>query len=305
MDWIDRGTSIEIIPPSEFDFKECLVYLERSDREVMHQVRNGFLYKLIKANQEPVLLKIGKSSDAIHVEFPANYPSSKSRREIAAYVWELFDLERDLTPFYEMASRDKVLHTLIDKYHGLRIIRIPDLFEALAWAIIGQQINLAFAYTLKKRFVEQYGEKLAYKGFDFWLFPDAQTIASLETDDLKGLQFSARKAEYMIGVAKEMASGKLSKESLLQKNDLGEMQKALIAIRGIGAWTADYCIMKCLNSTAAFPISDVGLHNALKMQLGMNRKPAIEEIKEIAANWKGWEAYATFYLWRSLYDEGL
>lgn len=60
--------------------------------------------------------------------------------------------------------------------------------------------------------------------------------------------------------------------------------------------------MKCLHQSSAFPIADVGLHNALKVPLGLNRKPTIEEIKEVATNWQGWQAYATFYLWRSLYE---
>ncbi|WP_413229458.1 hypothetical protein [Heyndrickxia sporothermodurans] len=61
-------------------------------------------------------------------------------------------------------------------------------------------------------------------------------------------------------------------------------------------------MMKCLNHPSAFPIADVGLHNALKVQLQLERKPTIEEINEFAANWEGWQAYATFYLWRSLYE---
>lgn len=75
-----------------------------------------------------------------------------------------------------------------------------------------------------------------------------------------------------------------------------------MAIRGVGAWTADYVMMKCLHHPAAFPIADVGLHQAIKRQLGLERKPTIEEIEEMSTNWGGWQAYATFYLWRSLYE---
>jgi 3-methyladenine DNA glycosylase/8-oxoguanine DNA glycosylase len=55
----------------------------------------------------------------------------------------------------------------------------------------------------------------------------------------------------------------------------------------------------------SFPIADVDLHNALKVQLGLDRKPQIDEIEELSLKWKGWEAYATFYLWRSLADTAL
>lgn len=63
--------------------------------------------------------------------------------------------------------------------------------------------------------------------------------------------------------------------------------------------------MKCLLQPESFPIADVGLHNALKRQLALNQKPTIEEITSYAMHWTGWQAYATFYLWRSLYDETL
>ncbi|MEH7390860.1 DNA-3-methyladenine glycosylase family protein [Bacillus sp. JJ1474] len=202
-----------------------------------------------------------------------------------------------------MAGQDKVLKTLAHKYYGLRIMCIPDLFEALVWAIMGQQINLTFAYTLKKRFVEQYGESLTFEGETFWLFPSFEKIASLNVDDLRKLQITTRKAEYIIGITKDMKSSKLTKELLLQKQDYHEIQKSLMMIRGIGAWTADYVMMKCLHYTSSFPVTDVGLHNALMNLLGLERKPTIEEIEEYAADWEGWQAYATFYLWRSLYDK--
>jgi DNA-3-methyladenine glycosylase II len=99
-----------------------------------------------------------------------------------------------------------------------------------------------------------------------------------------------------------MMNGELSKEKLLQEQEYEQVKKSLMAIRGIGAWTADYVMMKCLHMTSAFPIADVGLHNALKLHLGLERKPTIEEIREMSTNWEGWQSYVTFYLWRSLYD---
>ncbi|WP_342433210.1 DNA-3-methyladenine glycosylase 2 [Neobacillus sp. FSL H8-0543] len=302
MNWMDHGLSIEIIPPKEFNFNECLVFLGRSENEILHQIRAGYLYKLVKINGELILLKIGSTSQSIHVEFPIHTPSKSVLGGVAEYVWEWFDLDQELGAFYQMARQDRVLASIADKYYGLRIMCIPDLFEALTWAIIGQQINLTFAYTLKKRFVEQFGECQTFKGQTFWFFPTYEKIASIEVSDLRELQFSVRKAEYVIGIAQAMTSGQLTKEDLLQQQEYQLVHRTLTAIRGVGAWTADYVMMKCLHHPAAFPIADVGLHNALKLQLGLERKPTIEEIRELASDWNSWQAYATFYLWRSLYE---
>lgn len=305
MNWIDHESYIEIYPPKEFSFEECLLFLGRSDLEVLHQIKEGFVYKLINVNEALILCKIGFVNSSLKVQFPISNTSSKDRQKVAEFIWEWFDLEQDLSEFYQMASQDKILKNLAHNYYGLRIMCIPDLFEALVWAILGQQINLTFAYTLKKRFVEQFGNSLAYEEDTFWIFPSFETIASLNVDDLRELQITTRKAEYIIGIAKAMKDSKLSKELLLEEKNYQQIKKSLLTIRGIGAWTADYVIMKCLHYTSAFPISDVGLHNALKNLLRLERKPTIEEIEEYAANWEGWQAYATFYLWRSLYDKSM
>ncbi len=302
MNWIDHESYIEIYPPKEFNFEECLVFLGRSNQEVLHQTKEGSIYKLIKVSQSLILCKIESINHSIKVVFPISPLSYDSRQKVAEYIREWFDLDQDLGEFYQLAGQDNVLKTLIHKYYGLRIISIPDLFEALVWAVMGQQINLTFAYTLKKRFVEQYGESLIYRGETFWLFPSFEKIATITVDDLRKLQFTYRKAEYIIDIARAMRNGELSKELLLQKMDYQQIRKSLMMIRGIGAWTADYVMMKCLHYTSSFPVADVGLHNALKNLLDLERKPTMEEIQDYAANWEGWQAYATFYLWRSLYE---
>ncbi|CAM3939949.1 DNA-3-methyladenine glycosylase family protein [Mesobacillus zeae] len=305
MNWIDHESYMEIYPPKEFNFKECLIFLDRSNLEVLHQIKEGSVYKLIKVKESLILCKIGFINNVIKVEFPIGPPSIHFRKKAAEYIWEWYDLDQDLGAFYQVANQDKVLKNLAHKYYGLRIMCIPDLFEALVWAIMGQQINLTFAYTLKKRFVEQFGESLTFEGDTFWLFPSFEKIALINVDDLRKLQFTSRKAEYIIDIAKAMINGELTKELLLQKKDDQQIQWSLMRIRGIGPWTADYVMMKCLHYTSSFPVADVGLHNALRNLLDLERKPTIEEIEKYAADWEGWQAYATYYLWRSLYDKNI
>jgi len=293
---------IEIIPPKNFNFNECLVFLNRSNREILHRIHEKSIFKAIQINEENVLLHITIKNSRIHVTFPLGTPiSSEMKLQISQYITEWFDLERDVIPFYKMAEKDPILRNLVNKYKGYRVIGIPDLFEALTWAIIGQQINLTFAYQLKKRLVEQFGEKMLWDEKSYWLFPQPDQIASINVSDLTDLQFTRRKAEYIIDIAKMACRNELSKKSLRQK-DYDGLKKKLLSIRGVGSWTADYVIMRCFYRTNAFPIADVGLQRALQRQLGLDRKPTIEEIMKLAQPWKGWESYATFYLWRSAYD---
>ncbi len=302
MNWMNHADYLEINPPTEFSFSECWMFLKRSNQEILHQIKEDVLFKLLKIKDQLILCRISEQANKMKVEFPINQPSVNERERIVHYLTEWFDLETDLACFYQMANEDNILQPLIEKYKGLRLLGIPDLFEALVWAIIGQQINLTFAYTLKKRLVEHFGDSVTFEGENHWLFPTAEKIASIQVEDLRNLQFTQRKAEYIIDIAKRIANGQLTKDMLRQKRDYEDMKKSLMAIRGIGAWTADYVLMKSYQELSAFPIADVGLHNALKVQLGLERKPTIEEINHYSQHWQGWQAYATFYLWRSLYE---
>ncbi|WP_432664293.1 DNA-3-methyladenine glycosylase [Wukongibacter baidiensis] len=302
IEWIDKEAYVVISPPKEFDFKECMVYLGRSDIECLHRIKGEELYKLIKIDDKMILFKVTSDNREVRISFLNEVPDERIKAQVVRYVWDMFDLGTDLPEFYRAMKGDSILEKLTEKYYGLRVIKINDLFEALCWAIIGQQINLKFAYTLKKRLVEGYGEGIKYKGQEYWLFPDPEVIAELDVANLKELQFTTRKAEYIISLAKHMISGELAIEKLKALNGYEAIHKRLLVMRGIGNWTADYVIMKSFNLNQAFPISDVGLHNALKNILELDAKPSIEEIEKMAERWKGWESYATFYLWRSLYD---
>jgi DNA-3-methyladenine glycosylase II len=301
MKWTDYGKMITLSLPERFSYEECLVFLGRSDQEVLHHIIEKTLLKLIEVNGERVLLKISSTDGQLIVAFPLGEICEAEKKQVVAYLCDWFDLNRDLSAFYEMAANDGVLHSMTERYAGLRMIGIPDLFEALSWAIIGQQINLKFAYTLKKRFVEQFGEKVEHEANTYWLYPKPEVIARLKVDELRALQFTTRKAEYVIGAAKAIVEGELSKGHL-REMDREEQKRSFLSLKGVGEWTTDYVRMKCLMRPEAFPITDVGLHNAIKQKMNMTTKPTLEEIRDMAKNWSGWEGYATFYLWRSLYE---
>nr|WP_302474019.1 DNA-3-methyladenine glycosylase [Shouchella clausii] len=280
-----------------------LGYLKREKNECMYEIENDIITRMIAIGEIRFLIQISViDNKQMVVQFlNDSRPTEKWQREkIVKYIHEWFDLDNDLTPFYEMAKADPLLKMTVEKFYGLRVVGIPDLFEALCWGVLGQQINLAFAYSLKKQFVEGFGDSIEWNGKKYWVFPPYERIAQLTPTDLADIKMTVKKSEYIIGIAKLMASGELSKEKLI-KMDFKDAEKNLIQIRGVGPWTANYVLMRCLRFPAAFPIDDVGLHNVIKLLTGSETKPTKKEIKQYAASWTNWEAYATFYLWRTLY----
>jgi DNA-3-methyladenine glycosylase II len=285
--------------PKEFSYEFTLQFLRRSPRELLHQLDGGCVYKLISILGVPVLFKVQEGNGVLKVEFPNHKPTPAQKEMVRQYITEWFDLETDLTKFYSLARKDELLKPLVKKYRGYRIIGQPDLFESLVWAVIGQQINLGFAYTLKQRFVEQFGERFEWNNNTYYLFPQPERVAQLTDNDLLPLQFSRQKSKYAVGIANEFASGKLSKEKLAGL-PIQQLKEELIKVKGIGNWTANYAIMKTFRYPDAFPLEDAGLQNAIKNQLNLKAKPSLDRVKKIFKNYKGWEAYATLYLWKSL-----
>jgi len=297
------NTPLRIPVPAEFAFPANLDYLSRSPDESLYRIRDGKLFKTISVgNRTPLFEVSGEETGFLIVRPLDEQPwSEETKAAVILYVRDWFDLDNDLAPFYAMAKNDPILSGVVPRLYGLRSMGIPDLFEALCWGIIGQQISLAFAYTLKRRFVETFGRQVRQGDVDCWLFPEPEKVAGLSVEQLTALKMTTKKAEYLIGVARLMAEGEIGKERLLAMESFDAVEKRLVAIRGIGPWTANYVLMRCLRYPSAFPIDDVGLHNAIKAVLQLEQKPTVARIRELAVGWRNWEAYATFYLWRVLY----
>ncbi|MCQ6267682.1 DNA-3-methyladenine glycosylase [Fictibacillus sp. WQ 8-8] len=298
--WSDKGKYIEI-KRHDVLFEECLRYLNRNQNELLHSVDmdNKSVRKAVRCEKECVLIQLEATDQHLVLSFPIEVPDHNTKAEIVHHVIDWMDLERDLTPFYQMAEEDRILRKVVPGREGLRIIGVPDLFEALAWSIMGQQVSLHVAYLLKRRLVEHFGENMAFNGKDYWMFPEPDKVANLTKENLLSLKFTNRKAEYLLDAAELISNSRLTKTGL-QELPLHEMEKKLTSIRGIGSWSANYVIMRCLRHPDAFPAADVGLHNALKKVLGSHSKPSLPEIIEWSQNWTGWRAYVTFYLWMEL-----
>ncbi len=291
---------ISISTPKLFNPKECLWFLDRGFDDCMHEVSVNTVTKAAYINSVPTLFKCELKENEIIISGLNRSLNQDDENAISDYISDWFDLRVDLASFYSQMSNDNVLYPLIKKYYGLTLVGINDLFESLCWAILGQQINLLFAYKIKRAFVMSYGESIAFNNGHYYLFPKPSVIAKCNPEALRSLQISKNKAQYIINLARAFEENRLSKTQLASLGDSGAIRSKLVELKGIGPWTAEYVMMKCLKIKAAFPAQDVGLHNAIKNQLGLPVKPTVTEVEKIAKQWKGWESYATLYLWRSL-----
>lgn len=285
--------------PPEFSAKLCFEFLLRSPKELLHRVEGKRVVKLLRVHETLTLFSVTPEARGLRVEVLAPAATPVIIAHIREYVIKWFDLENDLKPFYQLAKADPLLKDLVKRYAGYRIIGQPDLFESLVWAVLGQQINLSFAYQLKQRLVEQYGPRMEYEGQTYYAFPAPDDLMKVSPDDLLALQFSRQKAAYTIGISTAFACGELS-TAMIASLPFDQAKEKLMSVKGIGNWTANYGLMKTFRYPEAFPLEDAGLHNAIKNKLGLRSKPSLKRVKTIFRRYRGWEAYATLYLWKSL-----
>lgn len=293
-----KNKLLKIKKTALFSFSECLWFLDRNLNDCMHELIDGKIRKAIRIDKDVVLVEVYEAKEDIVIKIIKG--NLKNEAALIHYIEDWLDINRDIQPFYKLLKKDSELSHLAKHYKGLRAIGIPELFEALCWSIIGQQINLTFAHKLKRRLSEKYGEHIRFETKTYYLFPEAGTLKNASLDELKALQFSGRKAEYIIGIAELFSNGSVSKEKIAALGNEIAMFNYLKTIRGVGEWTAHYVLMKSLRNMNSITYGDAGLNNALFKIKGIARKNNREEIDKLFKNFEGWKAYLVCYLWRSL-----
>lgn len=174
---------------------------------------------------------------------------------------------------------------------GLRVPGAFDGFEMAVRAILGQQVTVAAARTLAGRVARALGEPLATP-FDSVAvcFPPAERFATVTVDDLGALGVPGARGRAILALASACATGELR---LVPGVDVRRTIDRLVAVPGIGDWTAQYIAMRALAWPDAFPHTDYGVKKALGVA-------SPRQVLALAEGWRPWRAYATLYLWNSL-----
>ncbi len=216
-------------------------------------------------------------------------------RDLAAAMQRsraLLDLDSDPLAVREALGDDPTLRPLIAATPGRRVPGHVDGHELAVRAVVGQQVSVAGAATVTGRLVQAYGEPLERPlGSVTHRFPSADAIAAADPD---GLPMPKTRRTAVIGLAAALASEDIVLDA---GADREETRQRLLALRGIGPWTADYIAMRALRDPDAFLPSDLGVHHALE-RLGHDGSPAAA--LEIAERWRPYRAYALVHLWASL-----
>jgi AraC family transcriptional regulator of adaptative response / DNA-3-methyladenine glycosylase II len=278
----------EIALPADFSLPQLRHALSR-DVESACERLDGDDYTLAATlSGKPALLRMRLTPDAIAVACPHG-----AAVEAHAIVARLLGLGQDVAAFDRLA-RKLGFAALAEAGANLRISQTPTVFEGLLWAIIGQQIHLAFACRLKRRLFELCGEPA---GEGLIACPSPGAVARLEPEQLLPLQFSRQKASYLIAAARLTAEGKLNLDALPALS-VPRVERLLLAMRGLGPWSVHFLMMRALGFADCMPLGDTGVTSGLQRLMHLDTRPDIDATRRLMAVFSPHRSLATAHLWQ-------
>jgi len=219
-----------------------------------------------------------------------------------AALRNMLGLRIDPAPFEAAVRDDPLFGPVVRRTPGLRVIQSATVFEALTWAIIGQQINLPFAIALRRSFIQQAGRR--HPG-GLWCYPEAPDVARLDIEQLTSRKFSRAKAETLLRLARLVAEGALRLDRDANENgngddDLAATAARLLAIKGIGPWTVNYALLRGYGDPDCSLHGDVAVRTAIGRLQGTAVRPDLAQAEAFLAAYRPHRTMAAAYLWASL-----
>ncbi|MDP6665689.1 MAG: hypothetical protein QF477_16780 [SAR202 cluster bacterium] len=306
---IDDAQSISIersAPVAPFDFDLTASFATRGLERHAADVYESEVYsKLLDYGEEPALVRIKSigTIDAPELEVSVTATGGADIARAHNVAGKLLGVDDDLGPFYSMAEADTVLSPLIREFRGLHIPRTATVFEGLVKSILSQQISSQVARVLRDGLVDAFGATRTIDGTAYTAFPLPEAIAAANVESLRAIKLSERKATYVIEIARAAVSGDLDLEAL--KNvPASEATESLVALRGVGAWTASWLLIQALGQPDGFPHGDLALQRAMGKLAGDGQRMTAAEALEYSRRWSPYRSHATTYLFAAIRQPG-
>ncbi len=279
------GAALELRLPfrSPIDVHAILEFFGRRAIPSIESYDGVTLTRTLDLSGGPARVEISNGQD--HIRCRLTLSDQRDLISAVARVRRMLDLDADPVAIDERLATDLHLGPMILKRPGLRSPGAADAFEMAIRAVIGQQISVSGACTLLGRITEQFGA-VAFAGEKWRAFPSPASVAAI---DLADLPVPKARAHTLHAIAAAFINGQLTLDT---GADRRMERDRLLALPGIGPWTADYLLMRAMGDPDVLPASDLGVRKAagaLDIKLDGGR-----------ADWAPWRSYATHHLWTSL-----
>jgi AraC family transcriptional regulator of adaptative response / DNA-3-methyladenine glycosylase II len=284
----DRGLKITLPYRPPFDFEAILQSYRSHKVGHLEAFESSTMHRIIELDGKVGTISISNNIQKSCLELKIDFPDHSKIGAIVSRVRAWFDVDSDPIIIANQLEADPKISALVKKHPGLRLPSGWDPFEVAISTILGQLVSVERGRALVSDLIEMLGKDsgLTLQGERVKLFPTANAIAQA---DLKSLKTTAIRKRTLIAFSKAVDEGALS---LNATQDVSLFMEKLLAIPGIGPWTASYMALKALRHTDAFPATDLILARAAEF----HSQTAIEKMSP-------WRGYVAVLFWREYAEQ--
>jgi DNA-3-methyladenine glycosylase II len=265
----------------------------------VNRVTGDRFRRVLRADGRLVPYEVRWSGPVDDVRLVIEVPGERApaiRDAVLGEVRQIFGLDFDLPGFYRMAKSDPALASLVPPLYGLRPTLTPTALEMLVGAITAQQVNLTFAFALRASLVRRYGPTVPFDGETLYAFPEAAVLARVPVRTYRAMKFSTRKGEYVRGVARAVAEGSVDLATLAAAPSEAVIE-SLTALHGLGRWTAEWFLARCLGRGEVCPAGDLAVRKVFDRFYPRRRAYTEEAMRRRASEaWGPYQNLAIHYL---------
>jgi DNA-3-methyladenine glycosylase II len=265
---------------------------------------DGAVYRrLVQGERGPALIEVRQTgpvgNPALEITIRGTEPDG-ARTAALEVLDRSLGASTEVRPFYRKLRSDPVLAGCLGRFRGLRIAGWPDSWEALVTVVLSQQVNLRFAYSIRRELVRAFGLSTRIDEAVFHAFPLPETLLRQTPEHLRRFRLSQGKAETLVRLADAFVSRRLSDGHLRTLSDEAVIEQ-LTSIKGIGRWTAETVLLRGLGRVDAFPAGDLGVVKYLAQGLLQREQPASEgEMRRFAEGWRPYRGLALVHAYAQL-----
>ncbi|WP_323860545.1 DNA-3-methyladenine glycosylase family protein [Xenorhabdus szentirmaii] len=286
----------EIALPINYHINDFLAFHQRDEMGVSEMVQQNQIKKGIIWHDNPALLTItledGKAQIQLDIDGDKPFYSPESLTDLASHM---LGLKQPVEAFESLYQTHPVIGELISRQMGLRIYQSATPFEALNWAIIGQQISVSAAISIRRRFIQAIGIQ---HSSGLLCYPTYKQVIQCSQNDLCQCGFSAGKANALLNICHLIDSGILVLTIPESENEIKLLTEKLLSIKGIGMWTVNYALLRGFNYLNGSLHGDVAVRRNLQYLLKREDKVSPEQTEKWLAEFSPWKALVGAHLWQ-------
>ncbi|PHM54976.1 DNA-3-methyladenine glycosylase family protein [Xenorhabdus hominickii] len=292
----------EIVLPSNYHTSGFLAFHQRDEMGISEIVQQNQIKKGIMWHDNPALLTITIEENRAKLQLDIDGDKSRySHEALLDLVSHMLGLKQPVEKFETIYQDHPVIGELITRQKGLRIYQSATPFEALSWAIMGQQISLSAAISIRRRFIQAIGIQ---HSSELLCHPTYKQVIQCSEHDLRQCGFSVGKANALLSVSRLIDSGELELAIPEEEDAVNRLVDNLLAIKGIGMWTINYALLRGFNHLNGSLHGDVAVRRNLQYLLKQEDKVSAEQAETWLAHFSPWKALVGAHLWQQQSSSG-